>query len=258
MLAKAEYFNPRQTVAMPRQMLITAVPPTYRKEPEKVSWNQITRCLGLPFRPGLTKTLMRVDRFEDLPVDDVVTLVRALIIDVDGTLIKRGMDYIPDEVIRKILAIREKIPVCIFPDDQEHLPELEKLGIPVVRHVPPKTDPRSFDVAVQLYLQSQNTSTRLLYPEQCGMVGDNFLTDGTCREIGMKFIHVKPLVGRESTIRALTRDCADGIARLHDRFRREKKTLPAPFPPSVFAPGQIKDIIHSNGPIATNTVRTTL
>jgi predicted HAD superfamily phosphohydrolase YqeG len=227
MLAKAGYADARRIVSPPRQILITAVRPSYRKEPEKVSASQIARCLALPFRPDLTSTLMRLDRFEDLPVDRVKTLVRGLIIDVDGTLIKPGMDHIPADVIDKIRAIREKMPVCIFTDDQESFPEFEMLGIPVVRNVPPKTDPRSFDVAVQLYLQYRQRDASMLYPAQCAMVGDNFLTDGTCREIGMKFIHVQSLTGRESGVRTWTRNFANRVARFHDRFRRKKKAPPA-------------------------------
>lgn len=228
MLAKAEYFRPRPPVAMPNRLLMTAVRPCYRKEPEKVSAGQVARCLTLPFRPGLTSSLLRLEKFEDLSLDEIKALVKGLIIDVDGTLIKPGMDRIPHDIVEKLKAVRDMMPVCIFPDDQEHIPELEQLGIPVVRHLPRKDDPRSFDVAVQLYLQPQNRGNSLIYPDRCAMVGDNFLTDGVCREIGMQFIHVKPLEGRESSIRTFTRNFADGVARLHDRFRRGKKVPPAP------------------------------
>jgi predicted HAD superfamily phosphohydrolase YqeG len=222
MLAKAEYFHPRPPVAMPTRLLTTAVRPSYRKEPEKVSAGQVARCLTLPFRPRLTETLMRLDKFEALPLEEIKTLVRGLIIDVDGTLIKPGMDRIPYDIVEKIKAIRDIMPVCIFPDDQEHIPELEQLGIQVVRHLPPKTDPRSYDVAVQLYLQPQNRSNRLIYPDQCAMVGDNILTDGFCREIGMKLILVKPIESQsESSIRIFTRSFADGVARLHNLFRQK-------------------------------------
>lgn len=227
MLAKAEYFNTRQMVAAPRRMLITAVRPTYKKEPEKVTATQFARCLTLPFSPKKTKTLMNLEQFQDLPIDRINLLVRALIIDMDGTLVKPGMDHIPHDVMKKILAIRDKMPVCIFSDDQEYMPEFEQNSIPVVRNVPPKTDPRSFDVAVQLYLQNRHGSTRLLYPSQCAVIGDNFLTDGVCRDIGMEFIHVKPLTGRESTARKLSRDFAEWVAHLHSRFRGEKNRLPA-------------------------------
>lgn len=227
MLAKTEYFTPRHTVAMPHRMLITAVRPTYKKVPEKVSAVQLARCLTLPFRPKLTKSLMHLEQFQDLPIDEVKMLVRALIIDLDGTLIKPGMDHIPHDVMEKIMAIREKMPVCIFSDDQEYPVEFEQNGIPVVRNVPSKTDPRSFDVAIQICLQNRHGSTRMLYPNQCAVVADNFLTDGTCREIGMGFIHVESQTGRnESTTRTVTRDFADWVARFHDRFRKNKKRMP--------------------------------
>ena len=219
MLANVVHADTRQIMALPRQMFMTQVRPTVHKKPEKVTAAEIAYGLTLPFRPGLTDAMMRLDRFEDLPVDRVKALIRALIIDVDGTLIRQGTELFPHEVIKKILEIREQMPVCIFPDDQERIPAFEQLGIPVVRNVPPKTDPRSFDVAVQLYLQNLHHSTRMLYPGQCAMVGDNFLTDGACRKIGMQLIHVKPLIGRESVFRVMTRNLADGIAKIHDRFR---------------------------------------
>jgi predicted HAD superfamily phosphohydrolase YqeG len=51
------------------------------------------------------------------------------------------------------------------------------------------------------------------------MVGDNFLTDGGCRKIGMKFIHVKPIPGSEKFMHRTTRKYGHLVSRFHDLFR---------------------------------------
>ncbi len=219
MTAKAVCAESRQIVSFPKQTWMTTVRPSITRKPEKVTAGQYADIMTLPFRPKLTSTLMRLERFIEMPVDKVKQSVRALIIDVDGTLLEPGAKHVAPAVLEKLKEIRDKMLVCIFADDMEGLPVLEQLGIPNVRNVPPKRDPRSFDVAIQLCLQNRHHRTNFLYPRDCAMVGDNFLTDGTCRKIGMHFIHVRPMEGNDGFLRTFTRNMADDIARFHDWLR---------------------------------------
>ncbi len=56
--------------------------------------------LTIPFRPKLTRTLARVDKFTDIEVAFLLwENIRCLIIDIDGTLIEHGRETLPPEVI---------------------------------------------------------------------------------------------------------------------------------------------------------------
>jgi len=182
---------------------------------EGVNSDKFWHTLGLVFKPRLTKTMMRLDKFGDLPIESLIRMqIRGLIIDVDGTLTEHHNQEFKPEVIAKLHEVRENFKACFFSNNADVRPELLRTGIPFVHNVPAKPDPIGFELAARLKLG--------LEPYQCAMVGDNFITDGGCRKAGMPFIHVKPIPGPESFGHRLTRSYGIAVANLHD-WRREKK-----------------------------------
>ena len=191
------------------------------EDPDRFSDAKISHALRLPFHPALTKTAMRLDKFEDLPVDTLRRYYSGLIIDVNGTLVEPEEDDLSQPVLEKLKEIRDKMPVCIF---GRQLPAFYGLHIPVVKNVPAKPSKAGFDIAVYRYLQSKNRSRGLVYPDECAMVGDDFLTDGGCRQLNMKFVYVKSRNSHQGLVPRINRRIAETIAGIHDRWRR-KPTL---------------------------------
>jgi predicted HAD superfamily phosphohydrolase YqeG len=186
---------------------------------ENIPLEALALGLCMAVRPELSRTLLDLDRFEDLNVDDLRRTVRGLIIDVEGTLTGINGDFTP-EVVEKLREIRAKMPACIFCNDQRRWPVFEQLSIPVARNLPDKPDPRGFDVALQMHLQPKKRTSGLIRPEDVAMVGDNYLTDGGCRQLGMQFIHVRRREGPEKSFSKITRLFGENIASMHHRLEK--------------------------------------
>lgn len=175
----------------------------------------------LLFAPYLTRTALRLERFEDLDVDRISGCIYGLIMDVDGTMVSHHTNDFAPAVVEKLREIRAKIPAVVFSNNAEEREIFRQIGIPVVTRVAPKPDPRGFKAAVDMHLQNKHAHRPVIYPANVAMVGDNYITDGGCRMLGMKFIHVKPIPGKEKLGHRFTRAYGYGVSRFHDIFRKK-------------------------------------
>ncbi|HLG25634.1 MAG TPA: HAD family hydrolase [Candidatus Gracilibacteria bacterium] len=183
-----------------------------RQSREGLNWDKVAHTLSLPFRPSHTETLLHVERFEDLEVADIVNGVRGLALDVDGTMVPHHTEDFSPAVIDKLRELQaSKLRLCVFSNNTNERRLFDRLKIPVVDRVPAKPHPGGFLVAAQRYLD--------LAPEKCAMVGDNPLTDGGCRRIGMRLILVDPIPGKEGFFHRASRGYARGVKQIHDFFR---------------------------------------
>jgi len=179
------------------------------------NWNKLAFALSLPFNPCHTETMLEIPGFQYLNVDDVRRKVRGLVLDVDGTLLPpySDGDFSP-EVVEKLREVRDKMEVCVFSNRGQERNIFKELGIPVVEDGPPKPHPEGFDRAARHYLK--------LEPQQCAMVGDNILTDGGANRVGMEFILVDPIPGKERLLPRFARGYGRLVKNTYDWLYREK------------------------------------
>ena len=177
---------------------------------EEMSSEKLSYALTLPFNPNLTTTIFNLEKFEDLDVSEVRRYSAGMLLDVVGTLVPGGSNKFAPEVVEKLREIRAKMKVCIYSNSTRSQPIFDQLHIPVVKHAPPKPDPRGFERAAHQYLD--------LNPYSCVMVGDNLLTDGGARQVGMKLVLVNPLPGTEGLKHKLSRGYGRLVKRVHDRI----------------------------------------
>lgn len=164
----------------------------------------------------MTRTLLRVNKFADIePAFLTKRKIRGLIVDLDGTLIEHGGETLPPEVIEKMRdLLRDQIRICIFSNNLSGRSRaFVDLGIGVVSNIPRKPNPQGFLMAMKQNLELDK-------PEECAMIGDDFNTDGGANDVGMHFIHVKPIRGKEPLWVKITGGYADIWARFHDLLRR--------------------------------------
>lgn len=184
------------------------------KKHEGISMERFAHALKIPFNPRLTRTLMRLDSFTDLPVDDLKRYIKGLIINVDNTLAEpRSQEFSP-EVMAKLEEIQKAMRVCFFSDSDDQRPQLVKTGITFASNIPNKPDPNGFKMAARLRLD--------LKAEDCAMIGSDYTKDGACKEAGMRYIHVKPISGPNEPIsEKIMRGYGNMVASIHDRFRKK-------------------------------------
>jgi len=188
--------------------------PETTKEDKRVTRDGLTLAktiyfLLMPFRPDLLKTYMAVDRFIEVPIDQLkVDGIKGLLIDADGTLGPHHARKFSSEVVEHInKMVDQGIKVAIFTnafEDRFH----QFKGINVVTNVQPKPDKRGFKKAMTDFLGLND-------PSVVCMIGDNFLTDGGARLAGMHFVHIRPIRGDESFIHSLTRKLAFKFAQFY-------------------------------------------
>jgi predicted HAD superfamily phosphohydrolase YqeG len=203
-------------------MLLGSGIETFDTHPRRSCGNGITPEMlahgaRLSFSPKMTRTVLRVESVCDLPVHALRLKYKGLILGVDGIMECDDETSAP-AVIAILSQIKEQIRICALSNCTKPVPALIQLGIPLVTDVPPMPDPRAFDVAVSRYLQNG----RVVHTEQCAMVGSDFLTHGGCRNVGMDFILVNPVTGKngeETTALNLLRQTARRIAAVHDLAR---------------------------------------
>jgi|GEM_PF-381441 len=188
-------------------------------EGEKITSEAPIMGLQMAFSPSLTRTIAELERFEDMNIDDFRRTIRGLIIDVEGTLTCGDDDFTP-EVVEKLREIRAKMPACIYCNDTRNWSIFEQLSIPVAKHLPNKPDSRGFMVALQMHLNPMQHGTRPIHPQEVAMIGDNRITDGGCRKVGMQFILVKRTAGPEKSLSKFTRLMGNGIAGFHRQLER--------------------------------------
>lgn len=176
---------------------------------EGLKWVKIKRFLTLPFSPKSLKTYRTVKRFEDISGEDLVADgVKGVLLDADGTLGPHHTQVFSESVrshVEKMVA--RGLRVAIYTNaTEDRFAAFE--GVAIVTDVPPKPDPRGFEIAMNKYLQLNDPAT------VC-MIGDNYITDGGAIDAGMRFIHVQPLPGPENPFHRLTRFIAYLFARLY-------------------------------------------
>ena len=180
---------------------------------EGLKWVKIRRFITLPFSPKSLRTYRAVKRFEDVPIDHLISDgIKGVLLDADGTLGPHHTRVFSESVrdhIAKMLA--SNLRVAIYTNALEDRFETFE-GVAIVTDVPPKPDPRGFGIAMKKYLQLDDPAT------VC-MIGDNYITDGGAIDAGMRFIHVQPVPGPENPFHRATRFIAYLFARLYSRFR---------------------------------------
>ena len=170
---------------------------------------KILYFLLMPFRPNLLKTYMAVDRFVEVPIEQLkIDGIKGILIDADGTLAPHHARKFPHEVVEHInKMVNHGFKVAIYTNASEDRFHQFK-GINVVTNVPPKPDKFGFEKAMKDFLGLNDSSV------VC-MIGDNFLTDGGARLAGMHFIHIRPIKGNESFIHSFTRSLAFKVAQIY-------------------------------------------
>ncbi|MEC7641696.1 MAG: hypothetical protein VYC17_06025 [Nitrospinota bacterium] len=170
---------------------------------------KLMRFLMLPFRPKGSRTWLAVNRFEDVPVDEILKKgIKGILLDADGTLARNKTEHFSESVVRQVELMREKgLQVAIYTNAGENRFQ-QFPGVEIVTGVPAKPDSRGFETAMMNFLQLDD-------PARVCMIGDNYITDGGAIDAGMWFIYVKPIAGNEHFIHRFFRYIAYLCARLH-------------------------------------------
>ncbi len=176
---------------------------------ERLTVAKLLRFLSLPFSPGSLRTWLAVERFEDIPIDRLLENgIRGVLLDVDGTLCSHHAREFSEPVIGHVGKMVESgLKVAFYTNAMEDRFQIFS-GVEIVTGVPAKPDRRGFETAMKHFL-------RLDDPARVCMVGDNYITDGGAILAGMRFIHVRPLPGRENFIHAAARSLACLCARIY-------------------------------------------
>ena len=176
---------------------------------EGLKWVKIKRFLTLPFSPKRLKTYKAVKRFEEVPIEALaVNGIKGVLLDADGTLGPHHAQVFSESVrshVEKMMA--RGLRVAIYTNAMENRFKAFE-GVAIVTDVPPKPDPRGFEIAMKKYLQLDD-------PAAVCMIGDNYITDGGAIDAGMRFIYVQPVPGPENPFHQLSRFIGYLWARLY-------------------------------------------
>ena len=185
-----------------------------KNQREGLKWAKVARFLTLPFFPADLKTYLSVQRFEEVPIERLVTDgIKGVLLDADGTLGPHHTRSFPEPVIAHIQKMLDGgLRVAIYTNASEDRFEQFE-GVAVVSDVPAKPDRRGFEQAMRRFLKMED-------PRKVCMIGDNYLTDGGAVLAGMRFIHVQPVAGNENLFHRSTRFLAYLFARLYSRFEK--------------------------------------
>ena len=183
--------------------------PTVAPTREGLKWVKVRRFLTLPFSPKSLKTYRSVKQFEDISIDGlVVDGIQGVLLDADGTLGPHHTRVFSESVRNHVAKmIAAGLRVAIYTNATEDRFDAFE-GVAIVTDVPPKPDPRGFEIAMKQYLQLDDPAT------VC-MIGDNYITDGGAIDAGMRFIHVQPVPGPENPFHRATRFIAYLFAKLY-------------------------------------------
>ena len=179
---------------------------------EGLTWPKTFRFLSLPFNPKKLKTYLRVKRFEDIPLDKLLEEgIEGVLLDADGTLGPHDSREFHSSVINHVRTMIDKnLKVAIYTNAKEdRFQVFTEMGVKIVLQVPAKPDVRGFHIAMTEFLQMDE-------PSRVCMIGDNYVTDGGAVDLGMHFIHVKPLKGNEPFFHSATRFFAYLCAKIYN------------------------------------------
>ena len=170
---------------------------------------KVLRFLSLPFKPQYLKTYLAVERFEDIPIDTLLSDgVEGILLDADGTLGPHHTRHYSESVVDHVMHMADKgLKVAIYTNSDNQLFH-QFQGIEVVQEAYAKPDPRGFGTAMKMHLGLDD-------PSKVCMVGDNFITDGGAISAGMRFIYVLPVKGNEGLVHSFTRYLGSLCARFY-------------------------------------------
>ncbi|MFQ5451833.1 MAG: HAD family hydrolase [Nitrospinaceae bacterium] len=199
--------------------MIKTIRDPQRGSREGLTLAKVVRFLTLPFRPSHLETYLAVERFEDIPVDQLIADgIEGLLLDADGTLGIHHARNFPESTVQQVRKMLGKgLKVAIYTNSMDD--RFDQFSeVKVVTRVPAKPDRRGFEAAMNDYLHLDD-------PSKVCMIGDNYITDGGALSAGMKFIHVKPVKGNEGFFHFLTRNFAYLCARFYSRdtFRNSRR-----------------------------------
>jgi len=167
---------------------------------EGLTFCKVKRFASLPFSSEKTSTYLSVKRFSEISAERLqADGIQGILLDADGVLGPQDCLEFPEENVRHTLdLIAHGLKVAIYTNgDDDRFDQFT--GIPVVRNVPAKPDPKGFEYAVSQILEMND-------PSNVCMVGDNYVTDGGAVDAGLKFIYVEPIPnGAEKLIHRITR-----------------------------------------------------
>ena len=184
-------------------------------EREGLTWAKVSRFLSLPFQPSRLSTYLAAKRFDEVPLNTLLQDgIKGVLIDADGTISPHHTRDIDPSILAHIQKmLQQGLKVAIYTNAAEdRFQPLEKLGVQVVKNVPPKPDRAGFKIAMKEFLELND-------PFKVCMIGDNYITDGGAIDAGMRFIHIQPITGNEPIIHALTRYLAYLCARIYGKAR---------------------------------------
>ena len=184
-------------------------------EREGLTWAKVSRFLSLPFQPSRLSTYLAAKRFDEVPLNTLLQDgIKGVLIDADGTISPHHTRDIDPSILAHIQKmLQQGLKVAIYTNAAEdRFQPLEKLGVKVVKNVPPKPDRAGFEIAMKEFLELND-------PFKVCMIGDNYITDGGAIDVGMRFIHIQPITGNEPIIHALTRYLAYLCARIYGKAR---------------------------------------
>ena len=185
-------------------------------EREGLTWAKVSRFLSLPFRPSRLSTYLAAKRFDEVPLNTLLQDgIKGVLIDADGTIGSHHTRDIDPSILAHIKKmLQQGLKVAIYTNAAEdRFQPLEKLGVKVVKNVPPKPDRAGFEIAMKEFLELND-------PFKVCMIGDNYITDGGAIDVGMRFIHIQPITGNEPIIHALARYLAYLCARIYGKARQ--------------------------------------
>ena len=185
--------------------------PQHSNPREGLHWVKIRRFLALPFSPSRLRTYQAVERFEDIAIESLIADgIKGVLLDADGTLGPHHTLSFSESIRNHVAKMTEAgLKVAIFTNAMEDRFENFQ-GVKVVTDVPPKPDPRGFEIAMKQYLGLSD-------PSEVCMVGDNYITDGGAIDAGMRFIYVRPVPGPENLFHKFFRYLACLLARPFSR-----------------------------------------
>ena len=184
-------------------------------EREGLTWAKVSRFLSLPFQPSRLSTYLAAKHFDEVPLNTLLQDgIKGVLIDADGTIGSHHTRDIDPSILAHIKKmLQQGLKVAIYTNAAEdRFQPLEKLGVKVVKNVPPKPDRAGFEIAMKEFLELND-------PFKVCMIGDNYITDGGAIDVGMRFIHIQPITGNDPIIHALTRYLAYLCARIYGKAR---------------------------------------
>lgn len=148
-------------------------------------WLHFLRVL---FSRKATEVLDAYQRFEDIDFERLSILWKHwIILDIDECVAPHHGDILPENLakIKELLEWWWKIVIFSNMKKSGRYRELEGLWVQVITSKYAKPDARWFEECGEKLWLSK---------EEVVMIGDNYLTDGGCKNAGIDFIKIKPIV----------------------------------------------------------------